>query len=54
MLGIQMIDRIEFVHSKIIIHRNIKPGNDFQIVPDERVDEIIKQVEESKKKDEKR
>ena len=32
----------------------IKPGNDFQIVPDERVDEIIKQVEESKKKDEKR
>ena len=32
----------------------IKPGNDFQIVPDEKVDEIIKQVEESKKKDEKR
>ena len=32
----------------------IKPGNDFKIVPDEKVDEIIKQVEESKKKDEKR
>ena len=32
----------------------IKPGNDFKIVPDEKVDEIIKQVEESKKKEEKR
>ena len=26
-LGIQIIDRIEFVHSKKIIHRNIKPDN---------------------------
>ena len=32
----------------------IKPGNDFKIVPDEQVDEIIKQVEASKKKEEKR
>ena len=27
MLGIQMIDRIKFNHSKKIIHRNIKPDN---------------------------
>ena len=27
MLGIQIIDRIEFVHSKKIIHSNIKPDN---------------------------
>ena len=32
----------------------IKPGNDFKIVPDDQVDAIIKKVEESKKKDEKR
>ena len=32
----------------------IKPGNDFKIVPDEQVDEIIKQVEASKKKEDKR
>ena len=32
----------------------IKPGNDFKFVPDEQVDEIIKQVEANKKKDEKR
>ena len=27
MLGIQMIDRIEFLHSKKYIHRDIKPAN---------------------------
>ena len=27
MLGIQMIDRIEWVHNKLIIHRDIKPDN---------------------------
>jgi len=32
----------------------IKPGNDFKIVPDERIEEIIKQVEASKKKDDKK
>ena len=32
----------------------IKPGNNFKIVPDDEVDEIIKQVEERKKKEEKR
>ena len=32
----------------------IKPGNVFNIVPDEQVDEIIKKVEANKKKDEKR
>jgi 20S proteasome subunit alpha 4 len=32
----------------------IKPGNDFSIVPDEKIEEIIKQVEASKKKEEKK
>ena len=32
----------------------IKPGNDFQIVSDEKIEEIIKKVEASKKKDDKR
>ena len=27
MLGIQMIDRIEWVHNKLIVHRDIKPDN---------------------------
>ena len=27
MLGIQMIDRIEWVHDKLIVHRDIKPDN---------------------------
>lgn len=27
MLGIQMIERIEFIHSKAILHRDIKPDN---------------------------
>ena len=29
----------------------IRPGNDFKIFPDEKFEEIIKQVEASKKKD---
>ena len=32
----------------------LKPGNDFNIVPDEKIEEIIKQVEASKKKDDKK
>ena len=32
----------------------LKPGNQFNIVPDEKIEEIIKQVEASKKKDDKR
>ena len=27
MVGIQMLDRLEFIHSKNIIHRYIKPDN---------------------------
>lgn len=32
----------------------MKPGNEFNVVPDEKVEEIIKKVEASKKKDDKR
>ncbi len=32
----------------------MKPGNEFTIVPDDRIDDIIKQVEASKKKDDKK
>ena len=32
----------------------LKPGNQFSIVPDEKIEEIIKQVEAGKKKDDKR
>ena len=32
----------------------LRPGNKFEIVPDERIDEIIKKVEASKKKEDKR
>ena len=27
MIGIQMIERVEFLHSKNMIHRDIKPDN---------------------------
>jgi casein kinase 1 len=27
MIGIQALDRIEFVHSKLFLHRDLKPDN---------------------------
>ena len=32
----------------------MKPGNEFNLVSDEKIEEIIKKVEASKKKDDKR
>ena len=34
MLGIQMLDRLEYIHSKYIIHRDVKPDNFLVGFPD--------------------
>ena len=41
MIGIQILERLEYIHSKFIIHRDVKPDNFLIGNPDKEIIYII-------------